>query len=163
MTVRVRLFAMLRESVGADSVETELPSGATVADAMRELAGLPGLAGLLDRLAVVVAVNLEYADPETPLRPGDELALIPPISGGAVSVHVAVRAESLRPDEISRLVADPGAGAIVSFQGVTREVPQLDYEAYQEMAEARIREILLDCCERHGLLAAAAGERPELG
>jgi molybdopterin synthase catalytic subunit len=159
MTVRVRLFAMLRESAGSGSLEIELPSGATVADAIRQLAGLPALAEQLDRLPVAVAVNREYADRETLLHPGDELALIPPISGGAAAVHVAVRAEPLRPDEVSRLVADPGAGAIVTFQGVTREVPQLDYEAYREMAEARIREILLDCCERHGLLAAAAEHR----
>ncbi|MFN8163367.1 MAG: MoaD family protein [Solirubrobacterales bacterium] len=158
MTVRVRLFAMLRERAGRDSVEIELPSGATVADALEELALRPGLGELLGRLPVRMAVNREYADPGTQLSAEDELALIPPISGGA-GVHAEVREEPLSPDRLSRSVADPRAGAIVCFQGVTRTVERLDYEAYREMAEARIAEILGDCVERHGLLAAAAEHR----
>jgi molybdopterin converting factor subunit 1 len=158
MIVTVRLFAILRVRAGRDEVEIELPEGATVADALELLAAVPGLAELVERMPLRMAVNREYASTSTRIDHGDELAVIPPISGGA-TVHVAVRAEQLCPDEVSRLVADPGAGAIVTFQGVTREVPQLDYEAYRDMAEARIREILLDCCERHGLLAAAAEHR----
>nr|MBA3867168.1 molybdenum cofactor biosynthesis protein MoaE [Solirubrobacterales bacterium] len=60
---------------------------------------------------------------------------------------------------LSALVADPGAGAIVSFQGVTREIARLDYEAYREMAESGIAGILAECRERHGLLGAAAEHR----
>lgn len=158
MTVRIRLFAMLRERAGRDSIEIELPSGATVADALEELALRPGLGELLGRLPVRMAVNREYADPGTPLNAEDELALIPPISGGA-GVHARVCEEQLSPDRLSRSVADPRAGAIVCFQGVTRTVERLDYEAYREMAEAQIAEILGDCLERHGLLAAAAEHR----
>jgi molybdopterin converting factor subunit 1 len=158
MTVRVRLFAMLRESAGRDWIEIELPSSATVDDALRELALQPGLAESLARLPVRMAVNREYAGPETPLRADDELALIPPISGGA-AIHSRVAGEPLSADALSRLVADPAAGAIVCFQGVTREVALLDYEAYREMAELRIGEILEDCRERHSLLAAAAEHR----
>ncbi len=107
-----------------------------------------------------MAVNRQYAAAGAPIEPGDELVAIPPISGGAdAPVHVAVRDETLRPEEIARRVSDPGAGAIVSFQGVTREVARLDYEAYREMAEERMREILRDCSRRHGLLAAAAEHR----
>jgi MoaE-MoaD fusion protein len=60
---------------------------------------------------------------------------------------------------LSRLVSRPQAGAIISFQGTTREVTRLDYEAYREMAERKITEILLECIERHGLAAAAAEHR----
>jgi molybdopterin synthase catalytic subunit len=158
MTLKVRLFAMLRESTGRDSVQIELPAGATVADAFDQLALSPALGELLARLPVRMAVNREYADPGTPLGPDDELALIPPISGGG-GVHARVSDEGLSADALSRLAADPGAGAIVCFQGVTREVARLDYEAYREMAEARIAAILVECTERHGLLAAAAEHR----
>lgn len=158
MNVRVRLFAILRERAGRDAVEVELPEGATVAEALAALARLPGLAEPIERMPVRMAVNREYADAGTRLAADDELALIPPISGGAV-LHVAVREESLDPGELQRLVGDPGAGAIVCFQGVTREVARLDYEAYREMAEARIAEILAACVERHGLLGAAAEHR----
>src|SRR3954451_11515244 len=158
MTLRVRLFAMLRERAGRDAVEIELPGEATVADALAQLARTPALAESLARLPVRMAVNREYADPETPLRAGDELALIPPISGGA-GVHARVSEQPLSADALSRLVADPGAGAIVCFQGVTREVARLDYEAYREMAEARIAAILEAALRRHDLLGAAAEHR----
>src|SRR5664279_2228718 len=155
MTLRVRLFAMLRERAGADAVEIELPPEATVADALDELARTPTLAESLARLPVRMAVNREYADAGTTLHAGDELALIPPISGGA-GVHARVSEEPLSADALNRLVADPGAGAVVSFQGVTREVARLDYEAYMEMAEARIAAILEAAATRHVLLGAAA-------
>ncbi len=158
MTVRVRLFAALREQAGSDSIEIELGEGATVADALDRLAAASPLAGLLERLPVAMAVNRDYASPETPLRAGDELALIPPISGGA-AVHARVTEEPLSLEALSRSVGRPEAGAIVSFQGVTREVERLDYEAYREMAEARMAAILEECVARHGLLAAAAEHR----
>jgi molybdopterin synthase catalytic subunit len=159
MNVRVRLFATLRELAGRDSVEVELPEGATVAEALERLARLPGLADPLQRMPVRMAVNREYADAGTPLAAEDELALIPPISGGAAVVHAAVSEEPLDALALQRRVADPGAGAIVCFQGVTREVARLDYEAYREMAEQRIAAILVECVERHGLLGAAAEHR----
>lgn len=158
MTVSVRLFAILRERAGTDSIEVELGDGATVADALDELAGSSGLAELLARMPVQMAVNRVYASPETPLGPGDELALIPPISGGA-EPHVRVGAEPLSLEALARSVGRPGAGAVVAFQGVTREVSRLDYEAYAEMAEERMAQILRDCVERHGLEAAAAEHR----
>jgi MoaE-MoaD fusion protein len=166
MTVSVRLFAILRERAGRDSVEIELPEGATVDDAFERLAAAPGLGELVERLPLRMAVNREYAGAGTPIAPGDELALIPPISGGAPDAddsarrtRAAVTEEPLNADELSRWVGDPGAGAIVTFQGVTREVASLDYEAYREMAEERIAAILDECVERHGLLAAAAEHR----
>ncbi len=85
MTIDVRLFAMLRERGGRDRVALELPVRATVADALRGLAEIEPLGELLARLPVRLAVNRDYAAPETMLEPGDELALIPPVSGGAPS------------------------------------------------------------------------------
>ncbi|HEY2055945.1 MAG TPA: molybdenum cofactor biosynthesis protein MoaE [Solirubrobacterales bacterium] len=160
MTVTVRLFAILRERAGRDSVEIELPEGATVGDAFVRLAAAPGLGELVERLPLRMAVNREYVGDGTTIAPGDELALIPPISGGAPSrTRAKVTEDPLDAGELSRWVGDPGAGAIVTFQGVTREVASLDYEAYREMAEERIAAILEDCVEAHGLLAAAAEHR----
>jgi len=159
MTIDVRLFAILRERAGRDRIAVELAPGATVADAIAAIAAEPALAGVIERLPVAMAVNREYADADTELRAGDELALIPPVSGGAADVHSRVGGEPLEPARITALVGRPGAGAIVTFQGVTREVESLDYEAYAEMAEERITAILDDCRVRHGLEAAAAEHR----
>jgi molybdopterin converting factor subunit 1 len=157
MEVTVRLFAMLRERAGASQVTLELPEDARVADALAELHGLA------DGLPLVMAVNREYADEERPLDPGDELALIPPVSGGCASVAPApwarVSAEPLSLGELAARVRDPRAGAVVTFQGVTREVELLHYEAYAEMAEERMTTIAADAVERHGLSAAAVEHR----
>jgi molybdopterin synthase catalytic subunit len=158
MTVQVRLFAILRERAGRDAIELELDQGATVSEALEALAGLPELADALEHFPVRMAINRDYAEPGTPLAGGDELALIPPISGGA-GLHARVTEEPLSVAGLIEAVGRPGAGAIVAFQGVTREVERLDYEAYREMAEERIAAILSDCLERHGLEAAAAEHR----
>src|SRR5689334_5186827 len=96
MRVRVRLFAILRERAGADWIELQLPAGADVSDALRALSAHERLRGVLERLPVQLAVNREYAAPATPLREGDELALIPPVSGGAGAPAQAARAPHVR-------------------------------------------------------------------
>ena len=155
----MKLFAMLRESAGADSVALELAEGATAADVARALAQAPELAGMQGRMPVRIAVNHEYASDDAPVRQGDELAAIPPVSGGAPQPHARVISQHLDPGAVARSVADRRAGAIVTFQGVTREVDLLEYEAYAEMAVERMRAILSECVERHGLCAAAAEHR----
>lgn len=153
--VTVRLFAVLRERAGAPAVTLELPEGARVRDA------LDSLAGLADGVPLVLAVNREYASEEQVLDAGDELALIPPVSGGATRAApwVRVSAEPLALDALVERVRDPRAGAIVTFQGVTREVDRLEYEAYAAMAEERMAAIAADAVERHGLCAAAVEHR----
>jgi MoaE-MoaD fusion protein len=150
VVVRVRLFAMLRQRAGKDALELELPDGARVADA---LAAVDDLAG---GLPLVLAVNREYAAPEQVLHPDDELALIPPVSGGA---HAVISAAPLSLDAVAARVRDPRAGAVVTFGGTTREVAWLDYEAYAEMAAERIEAIVAAAVQRHGLCAAAAEHR----
>jgi molybdopterin synthase catalytic subunit len=154
MQVTVRLFAGLRERAGADQVELELPDGARVRDALSEMA--PLTAGL----PVVMAVNREYADAEQPLGAGDELALIPPVSGGAVgTAHVLMTDQPLRLDRLLELVSDPRAGAVTTFLGVTRDVAALEYEAYAAMAERQLAEIVQEAIDTHGLCSAAAEHR----
>jgi MoaE-MoaD fusion protein len=161
MEIRVRLFAMLRERAGRSEIVLELPEGAVVGDALARVEDLAG------GLPLVMAVNREYARADAPLHAGDELALIPPVSGGdpagptraAPRLHARVTGEPLSLETVSAFVADPGAGAVVSFQGVTREVDRLEYEAYADMARERIAAIVAEVAERHGLRAAAAEHR----
>ena len=148
------MFAGLRERAGAAHVELELPDGAVVGDALEQMRALT------DGVPVVMAVNHEYARPGDPLHGGDEVALIPPVSGGSVgALHVRLTAEPLALDPLVELVRDPRAGAVVTFTGVTREVPELEYEAYAEMAEPQMAEIVRASIDRHGLCAAAAEHR----
>jgi MoaE-MoaD fusion protein len=170
MVLRVRLFAVLRERAGRDSLEVEVDEGATVDDALRALgtASEP-LAAALEAMPVVMAVNRAYVGRDARLTAGDELALIPPVSGGAgppagdgtndAPPHVRVSAEPLSADRLNQLVATPHTGAIVTFQGTTRDVERLDYEAYQPMAEEKIAAILADALARHEIEGAAAEHR----
>src|SRR5205807_10518404 len=82
VVVSVRLFAMLREAARRDRLEVELADGATVADLLLAVGERPGLQDAISRLPVVTAVNREYVRGEHRLREGDEVALIPPVSGG---------------------------------------------------------------------------------
>ncbi|MGI8749712.1 MAG: molybdenum cofactor biosynthesis protein [Thermoleophilaceae bacterium] len=156
MEVTVRLFAMLRERAGAGEVVLDLPEGARVDDALERLGTLA------EGLPLVMAVNREYAPADQVLIAGDELALIPPVSGGerdARAVHAAVSEDPLSLDSVTARVADPRAGAVVCFQGVTRDVDRLEYEAYTEMAVERMAEIARVAVERHGLCVAAVEHR----
>jgi MoaE-MoaD fusion protein len=109
----------------------------------------------------VVAINREYARADAPIGAGDEVALIPPVSGGAEDPVRAVRvtAEPLDLATLSAAVGDPRAGAVVCFEGVTRDVPTLEYEAYAEMAAERLRAIAAEEAARHGLCAVAVEHR----
>ena len=114
---------------------------------------------LADGIPLVMAVNREYADAEHVLDPGDELALIPPVSGGstAAAPWVRVSAEPLSLDALAERVRDPRAGAVVTFSGVTREVERLEYEAYAEMARSGCAAIAEEALATHGLCAVGRG------
>jgi molybdopterin synthase catalytic subunit len=158
MIVRIRLFAQLRERAGADAIQAELADGATVADALAALAADSPLADLLPRLPVRMAVNRELVGEDTRLHAGDELALLPPVSGGE-GPHTTVTEAPIVPARVTDLVRRPGAGAVVTFEGTVRDVEFLDYEAYREMAQERMAAIAAECVQRHGLAAAAAEHR----
>ena len=152
MNVSVRLFAGLRERAGTSHVEVELPDGAVVRDLLAAMALEPG--------QCVVAINREYARADEPIAAGDEVALIPPVSGGEGPVRaIRVTDEPLDLAALASAVRDPRAGAVVCFEGVTRDVPSLEYEAYAEMAEPRLRAIAEAEAARHGLCAVAVEHR----
>jgi molybdopterin converting factor subunit 1 len=156
--ISVRLFAGLRERAGADRVEVELPEGASVADLLAAMGTTP--VGELAPRSCIVALNREYAGEDAVVGESDEVALVPPVSGGAGPVRlVAVLDAPLDLAAVATAVRDPRAGAVVTFEGVTREVEALDYEAYAEMAEAKLREIGEQEAARHGLCAVALVHR----
>lgn len=156
MKVSVRLFAALRERAGTGARELELPAGATISDVWPAL-------GLGDEPAgLVYAVNRDYAARERELRDGDEVALIPPVSGGG-----AFRL-SEEPLDVNAAVAEvqsPKAGAIATFVGTTRvrsrgrTVLHLDYEAFPEMAERVMAELAESLKAKYKLTEVAIHHR----
>jgi MoaE-MoaD fusion protein len=156
--VSVRLFAGLRERAGTDRLDVELPEGANVGDLLAAMAETP--VGVLRPRECVVAVNREYASADEPVSAGDEVALVPPVSGGAGPVrHIRITGEPLNLQALADAVRDPRAGGVVLFEGVTREVPELDYEAYAEMAHDRLAQIAAEAAETHGLTGVAIEHR----
>ena len=167
MTIKVRLFAILRERAGSGEFYLELPAVISAREALVIIGERMGITDLIERFPLALAVNREVIHGDAQLSDGDELALIHPVSGGAPAespqvgplIHTLVSTDALSVDRLSQLVAHDDAGAIVTFQGTTRSVDRLDYEAYSEMAAPAIERILTEVAAQHGLLAAAAEHR----
>jgi molybdopterin synthase catalytic subunit len=153
--VVVRLFAGLRERAGARERQLDLPEGATVADVWPALGLGDEPAGLL------YAVNRAYVERTSALAAGDEVALIPPVSGGGFRLS----GEPLSLEAAVSEVASDDAGAVATFVGTTRrrsrgrDVVRLEYEAYEGMAEAEMERIASALRERYALLDVAIHHR----
>jgi MoaE-MoaD fusion protein len=155
VNVRVRLFAALRERAGSGTVDVELPEGSAVGDVWAKL----GLGE--EPSGVLYAVNRAYAERTAALSSGDEVALIPPVSGG--DFRLAKHALSLESavDE----VRTAEAGAIATFVGTTRarsrgrDVLYLEYEAYEGMAEQVMAELAASLKAKHELCEVAIHHR----
>jgi MoaE-MoaD fusion protein len=151
--VQVRLFAGLRERAGYS--QRELEDVATVADVW------PALELGAEPSGLVYAVNRQYVDRDTPLADGDEVALIPPVSGGSFRLS----ADPLSLDATAREVASEDAGAIATFTGTVRrrsrgrDVIYLEYEAYEGMAEQVMAELAGALRERHDVREIAIHHR----
>ncbi len=158
MRIRVRLFAALVEAAGTDLLDLDLPAGATVRAALEATgARVPAVRKYAGSL--LSAVNMEYVLPTHPLNEGDEMALIPPVSGGAGPS--AGRFEVVDgPIDVGALIAevsDPACGAVATFLGTVRNhaegrpVDGIDYHAYREMAVRKLAEIGAEIRARWGL------------
>jgi len=155
MRIGVRLFAGLRELAGARAVDVELPEGATAGDVWPALELGDEPQGLL------IAVNKVYVPRDSVLSAGDEVALIPPVSGGAFRLSE----EQLSLEAVVREVGSDQAGAIATFTGTTRahsrgrDVIRLEYEAYEGMAEAEMERIAATLREKYALVDVAIHHR----
>jgi len=154
--VIVKLFGSIREQLGAKELALTLADGATVGDVRDRLAAESSLVRELgSRLAI--SVNLEIANAQTELRDGDEVAFLPPVSGGsagAAGKRCTIESTPLDEQEVARRVAGPDAGGVVTFVGAVRDrargnaIEYLEYEAYPEMAEREMEAIADDCARR---------------
>lgn len=168
MRIRLRYFAMAREILGKGAeereVDAEATAGSVLDDLIAETARLAAMKG-----SVLLMVNQEYVGSEHKLSDGDELALIPPVSGGAIDAPPAgrfvVTEDALDPRAVEALVESPSAGAIVTFTGTVRDnargrnVVALDYEAYPEAAEKMLAQIGEEIWERWGINRVAIAHR----
>jgi molybdopterin synthase catalytic subunit len=153
--VAVKLFAALRDRAGTRERSLELADDASVGDVWPALGLGEEPAGL------VYAVNRSYVDRSHALADGDEIALIPPVSGGAFLLSET----PLSLERVAAEVASDDAGAIATFVGTTRahsrgrEVIRLEYEAYEGMAEAEMERIAGELRERHDVIDVAIHHR----
>jgi MoaE-MoaD fusion protein len=155
VNVDVRLFAALREQAGTARLELELADGATVGDVWP-------LLGLGDEPSgLLYARNKAYVERSESLTAGDEIAVIPPVSGGDFKLS----ADPLSVDVAVAEVGDEDAGAIATFIGTTRahsrgrDVLHLEYEAYEGMAEQIMADLASQLAERHDLTKVAIHHR----
>jgi MoaE-MoaD fusion protein len=155
LQVKLLYFAIIREALGRSGETRTVEPGRTIEDLFGELASeQPALHRL--RPSLMFMINEEYAKPGYRLQDGDELALIPPVSGSEARRFV-VTADPVSEEQVSRLVASPAAGAIVTFVGTVRNnargrtVLSLDYEAYPPAAERMLRQIGGEIRDRWGI------------
>jgi len=167
MIVSVRLFAMLRERAGQNTLALQLDNNkATINDALRVLKKRRDISDLVEQLPLGFAVNGEYTTKNQLLSHGDELALIPPVSGGSTQadhntpqIFVEIRERQLSLDGAITFVKTPKAGALVTFSGTTRDVPRLEYEAYADMAQKELEKIVKVIAAKQPVQAIYVGHR----
>lgn len=153
MQVTVKFFATYREVVGSKESTVRLADRATVGDLLEAVfARHPRLKGFEG--AMLVAVNHEFANPSARLRDGDEVALMPPVSGGTGG-FVEIQRTAIDVEAVADSVRRPDAGAVVLFLGTVRSDPGvkvLDYEVYRPMALKKMAEIVEGARKRFGVL-----------
>jgi molybdopterin synthase catalytic subunit len=164
MRVTVLFFGVLKEMLACESQTLDLPSGSTVDGVLehyRQL--LPQQAKLWPALAI--AVNQSYAPPSCVLRDGDEVALLPPVSGGSVSPVVALVKEPIDAASLVAAIKQGEDGAVVVFDGIVRNNTRgrrtlfLVYEAYQEMALLQMQKLAGEAMAAHGVRQVALVHR----
>jgi len=163
--VTVRCFASVRELLGADALDVEVPAGTTV-EGLRQQLGRDR--PLLLRLPVAYAVNRDYARADRMLAPGDEVAFIPPISGGeggAALYRFELHAGPLDARALEAECRSDADGAVVTFTGTTRDhndgatVEALRYEAYPEMAQGVMCELFEATIKRYPVTRVRVAHR----
>jgi molybdopterin synthase catalytic subunit len=165
--INVLLFATLKDKIGTNRLSITLPPNCDVAHARLELsARYPAAAPHI--AAAIAAVNEEFATPNTPLTDGDTLALFPPVSGGSDEhpEHFLLPTTPIDHDAIVAAITTPQVGAVCLFSGMVRgkttrpghqpDTLQLHYEAYENMALAKMRQVAAEIRQRWPLVIGIA-------
>lgn len=146
MRVRVVYFGMLKDAVGRQLEDVELREPATLRDLVETcIAKTPVIDNFRDVLAY--SVNMEYANFSTPLKDGDEIAMLPPVSGGLPEKHCSLVRVPIDTQAVMNSVKHPEDGAVAVFDGIVRNNTRgrktlyLDYEAYEDMAMKQMEEL----------------------
>jgi molybdopterin synthase catalytic subunit len=161
--ITVKLFAILKEKAGNGELQIS-GNFPAVSDLLAHLSKeYPGIADMLSRGCVLISINHEFVESSAPLRDGDEVALMPPFSGGSQTGHVRIQQE---PFSVEREIEDLkksslSIGAVVSFLGTTRDVSldrqvaKLEFEHYPGMAEKKLAEIRERAIREYGVIEVA--------
>ena len=158
MQVRVLFFGVLKDLAGRSSDELSLPESACAGDVIeRYERQFPAIAGM--RSSIAISVNQEYVQQDSALRAGDEVALLPPVSGGSPADAPVIRLvhERIVPHDIVPPLERPEDGAIVIFDGMVRNHSRnrrtlyLDYESYEPMALRKLEELAAEARERFAI------------
>lgn len=165
--ITLKLFATLRERAGQAELSREFADGTTVAEIWRAMVReFPALGGHRD--SVGFAVNQEYVEGDFKPRAGDEIAFIPPVSGGADDSLIGPITIGRAPIDIAaleRAASSPAAGALVTFAGTTRQtnagrqVMRLEYEAYEPMALREMHKLAREAANRWPIVRIAIAHR----
>lgn len=153
MKIKILFFGLLHDYTGFDQEEAEVRPGSTVGDLWtRYEARFPQLRGVSDSLSI--AVNEEIADRSRLLSDGDEVALMPPVSGGSSDDLFQITREPIPTSDLARQLKAPGDGAVVVFEGIVRDhsgdrkTLYLEYEGYEPMAVRKMEEIGLEAKQK---------------
>lgn len=170
MQVRVLWFGALKDLLPGECERVELPDHATVEQLLTTFLGnAPGADSIAASLAI--AVNRVYAAPDCELHEGDEVALLPPVSGGCASQlvndgeFVRIQSDVIRPEPILAALKQNEDGAVAIFEGIVRDNSRgrrtlyLDYEAYEAMALERMRVLATEAKQRFGVRQVALVHR----
>ncbi|HLK31910.1 MAG TPA: molybdopterin converting factor subunit 1 [Terriglobales bacterium] len=171
MRIQILFFGQLKEVAGRERDTLELPEGARVSDLLRRYAEIsPALQPYYDVMAV--ALNQEYSEPTASLREGDEVALIPPVSGGSgeqaqarQTQHAAIVREAIKSQAVIEGIKRPEDGAVAVFEGIVRNHSRnrrtlyLDYEGYEPMALKQLEELAEQALARFAVREVALVHR----
>ena len=162
ISIKVRLFAALKEIIGKNQLDLQIPEGSTVKDVIAVIEETYPAVKKIIKISKY-AVNMEYTETEKKLTEGDEITIIMPVSGGVYSasetnMHIEITGEKIDDAKVLDFVSDISAGSVLLFNGTVRDnddgkpVEYLYYEAYEEMAVKEIKKLIAIAFNKYNIL-----------
>ena len=162
ISIKVRLFAALKEIIGKNQLYLQIPEGSTVRDVIAVIEETYPAVKKIIKISKY-AVNMEYTETEKKLTEGDEITIIMPVSGGVYSasetnMHIEITGEKIDDAKVLDFVSDISAGSVLLFNGTVRDnddgkpIEYLYYEAYEEMAVKEIKKLISAAFDKYNIL-----------